>query len=351
PPAARVAFEEAVMEKILAGWESLCASSSTLRFVDINLRSTGQVMFQDNPLTGILFLAAIAWGSYAAGVPHVAIAGVLALVVANLTALWLRVDRTALHAGLFGYNGILVGLALATFLSPNALLWVYVVIGGAVSAIAMLGTANAVKPLGLSSLTFPFVLTTWLLLLATYGFSGLVGTALPTGNVVAAFHSYEASPLKLMDLVQGVLQSISQVFLKASAVAALLLVIGLAVNSPAAAAFAIAGAIVAVLTAHLFGAESELITGGLLGFSPVLTAIALGAVFYQTNWRVAIYALLGTVVTVIAQAALNVALTPFAIPALTAPFVLVTWIFLLPRQCFEPAAAGTDDAVKARATR
>ena len=181
------------------------------------------------------------------------------------------------------------------------------------------------------------MLTTWLLLLATYGFSGLAGTALPSGNVVTAFQPYEASPLKLIDLAQGVLQSISQVFLKGSGVAALLLLVGLAVNSLAAAAFALAGAILAVLTAHLFGAESELITGGLLGFSPVLTAIALGTVFYQPSLRVAVYAALGTVFTVIAQAALNVALTPFAIPALTAPFVLVTWMFLLPRQCFEPA--------------
>ena len=106
-------------------------------------------------------------------------------------------------------------------------------------------------------------------------------------------------------------------------------------NSLAAAAFALAGAIVAVLTAHLFGAESELITGGLLGFSPVLTAIALGTVFYQPSWRVAAYTALATVFTVITQSALNVALTPFAIPALTAPFVLVTWLFLLPRQRLE----------------
>jgi urea transporter len=213
----------------------------------------------------------------------------------------------------------------------------------------MLGTSNAVKPWG-SSLTFPFVITTWLLLLASYGFSGLVGAALPSGNVVTAFQPYEASPLKLVDLLQGVLQSISQVFLKANGVAALLLLVGLAVNSLAAAAYALAGAILAVLAAHLFGAESDLITGGLLGFSPVLTAIALGTVFYRPNWRVAIYAMLGTLVTVIAQAALNVALTPLAIPALTAPFVFVTWMFLLPRQCFEPASAATDDAATTRTT-
>ncbi|MBO4224150.1 urea transporter [Bradyrhizobium neotropicale] len=338
------------MEAILAKWERLSVSSGALRFLDINLRSIGQVMFQNNPLTGILFLAAIAWGSYAAGFPRVAIAGVVAVVVANLTAQWLHVDNESLYSGLYGYNAVLVGLALATFLSPNALMWVYVVLGASVSVIAMLGTANALKPWGVSSLTFPFVLTTWLLLLATYGFSGLVGTALPSGNVVTAFQPYDSSPLKLIDLFQGVLQSISQVFLKASGVAALLLLAGLAVNSLAAAAFALAGAILAVLVAHLFGAESELITGGLLGFSPVLTAIALGTVFYRPSWRVAIYAMLGTLFTVIAQAALNVALTPFAIPALTAPFVLVTWIFLLPRQCFEPAAADAGDVVKARTT-
>jgi urea transporter len=332
------------METILAKWESLCAPSSVLRFLDVNLRSTGQVMLQDNPLTGLIFLAAIAWASHAAGVPRIAVAGILALVVANLTALWLRVDAASLHSGIYGYNGILVGLALATFLSPNALMWVYVVLGAAVSVIAMLGIANTVKPLGLSSLTFPFVITTWLLLLASYGFSGLGGTALPSGGVVTAFQPYEADPLRLVDLVHGVLQSISQVFLKGNGVAALLLLIGLAVNSLPAAGFALAGAILAVLAAHLFGAESELITGGLLGFSPVLTAIALGTVFYRPSWRVATYAMLGTLVTVIAQAALNVALTPLAIPALTAPFVLVTWIFLLPRRCFEPASAGHDDA-------
>jgi urea transporter len=341
-------FEEAGMEKFLAKWGSLSASSAAVRFLDLNLRSVGQVMFQDNPLTGLFFLAAIFWGSYAAGVPQTAIAGILAVVVANLTAQWLHVDDKSLCSGLYGYNGILVGLALATFLSPNALMWIYVVLGASVSVIATLGTANAVKPWGVSSLTFPFVLTTWLLLLATYGFSGLAGTALPSGNVVTAFQPYEASPLKLIDLLQGMLQSISQVFLKASGVAAFLLLVGLAVNSWAAAAFALAGSILSVLAAHLFGAESELITGGLLGFSPVLTAIALGAVFYRPSWRVAIYAMLGTLLTVIAQAALNVALTPLAIPALTAPFVLVTWIFLLPRQCFEPASAVADDAATAR---
>jgi urea transporter len=335
---------EATMETLLISWERLCASSGFLRFVDINLRGIGQVMFQNNPLTGALFLVAISWGSYADGAPHVALAGLLAVVLATLTAQWLCVDKEPLYSGLYGYNGILVGLALATFLAPNALMWAYVVLGAIVSVVVMLGTANVTKTWG-GALTFPFVLTTWLLLLATYGFSGLAGASLPVGRVVTAFQPYVGSPLNLSNLAQGILLSISQVFLKGNGVAALILVAGLAVNSLAAAAFALAGAIPAVLTAHLFGAESDLITGGLLGFSPILTAIAIGTVFYQPSWRVAVYAAVATVFTVVAQAALNVALTPFAIPALTAPFVLVTWIFLLPRQCLEPAIAD-DSAAK-----
>jgi len=64
----------------------------------------------------------------------------------------------------------------------------------------------------------------------------------------------------------------------------------------------------------------------------VLTAVALGTVFYRPGWRVAAYAALGTVFTVVAQAAMNVAFAPLGIPALTAPFVLCAWLFLLPQQ-------------------
>jgi urea transporter len=326
------------MKSILSAWESLCASSGVLRFVDVNLRGIGQVMFQDNPLSGALFLAAIAWGSYAAGVPQVLFGGVVAVVAATLTAQWLHVDKAALRAGLYGFNGFLVGLALATFVAPGPLLWACAILGAAVSVVAMSATVNVTRTWGMPALTFPFVLVTWLLLLATYGFAGLAGSALPAAGVVAPFESVAASRLDVGLFVQATLLSISQVFLKGSAVAALLFLAGLAVNSRAAAVAALGGAILAVVTAHLLGAESDLITGGLLGFSPVLTAVALGTVFNRPGLRVAAYAALGTVFTVVAQAAFNVALTPLAIPALTAPFVLVTWMFLLPRQVFEAEA-------------
>ena len=326
------------MNQLLSAWETACASSGALRFIDINLRGIGQVMFQDNPLSGALFLAAIAWGSFAAGVPQVLFGGLLGIVTATSTAQWLRVESASLRAGLYGFNGVLVGLALATFIAPGPLLWAYVVLGAAVSVVAMEATANVCKSWSMPALTFPFVLVTWLLLLGTYGFGGLAGTALPSAGVVAPFTSVASTRLDTGQFVQATLHSISQVFLKGSAIAALLFLAGLAVNSVAAAVAAVCGAIVAVITAHALGAESDLVTGGLLGFSPVLTAVALATVFHQPGLRVAAYAALGTVFTVVAQAAFNVALTPLAIPALTGPFVLVTWMFLLPRLALDKVA-------------
>ncbi len=320
-------------------WKNRCRTSPLLWFTDVCLRGISQVMLQNNPLTGALFLAAIVWASYAAGAPRLAIAALVAVIVATLTAQWLRVDQDELEAGLYGYNATLVGLTLATFLAPGLLLWFYVVFGAVVSVIATLATFSILKPWGLPALTFPFVLVAWLMLLATYGFAGLSGTALPSGSVVGTYQPYAGASLDVVGFGIGVLKSISQVFLKADGIAALLLLAGLAVSSLAAAAFAVGGATLAVATAHLLGAESDLITGGLLGFSPVLTAITLGTVFYRPSPRVAVYAALGTVFTVVAQAAMNVALTPLAIPALTAPFVLVSWMFLLPRQCLDEVAS------------
>ena len=126
------------MNAMLAGWETRCASSAALRFVDVNLRGVGQVVFQNHPLSGLLFLVAIGWGSYAGGAPAVAIGGIVALLAATLTAYWLRVEPADLHAGLYGFNGYLMGLALPTFLAPSPLLWVYVALGGAVSVVAEL---------------------------------------------------------------------------------------------------------------------------------------------------------------------------------------------------------------------
>ena len=63
----------------VSDWNGLAERSVAVRFVDLNLRGAGQVIFQDSPLAGLLFLFAVVWGGAATGNPAVAIGAVLGL--------------------------------------------------------------------------------------------------------------------------------------------------------------------------------------------------------------------------------------------------------------------------------
>lgn len=325
------------MPQMSDAWKAMTDRNVLLRFIDTNLRGAGQVIFQNNPLTGVFFLAAIIWGAVVAGRTDIAAGAIVALLVATTTAIWLDVDEDSLRQGLFGFNGVLVGAAVPTFLANEPAMWVILLVGAAVSTVVTLAVANVMKTWGSPTLTFPFVLTTWFLVLAAYSFGHLpIASMGPPRLPQPASVAANEAQLALWPLVGAWLKGPAQVFLINNTVAGVLVIIGLLVSSAWAALFAVAGSALAVALALGLGASPANISEGLYGFSPVLTAVGLGCVFYKPSWRVALFALLGTVFTVIVQGAMDAALAPIGIPTLTAPFVFVTWLFLLPKAKLQP---------------
>ncbi|XP_059750565.1 urea transporter 2 isoform X3 [Balaenoptera ricei] len=98
--------------------EGLKDKSPVFQFLDWVLRGTSQVMFVNNPLSGIL----IVLGLFVQN-PWWAISGCLGTVVSTLTALSLSQDKSAIAAGLHGYNGVLVGLLMAVFSDKGDYYW------------------------------------------------------------------------------------------------------------------------------------------------------------------------------------------------------------------------------------
>lgn len=326
------------MDEIAARWDAAADDNEVVRFIDMNLRGAGQVMFQNNPLTGLLFIIGIAWGAIDADMVEVAIGSVVALVVATVTAMLLNVDPHSLRIGLYGFNGILVGAAVPTFLDVDgALIWAVIVVGAAVSTVVMLAIANVFATWGVPALTFPFVLTTWFLMLGSYAFEKVDIASLSTPALPAATTATAADIEVTAELVvETIFRNLAQVFLINNVATGVIFVIALAVSSRWSASFALLGSAVALGTALAMGATATDITAGLFGFSAVLTAIALGSVFYSPGWRVLAYAVLGVVFTVIVQGAMDTFLSPVGIPTFTAPFVFVTWLFLLPHEELVP---------------
>ncbi|OWK01614.1 SLC14A2, partial [Cervus elaphus hippelaphus] len=92
--------------------------SPVFQFLDWVLRGTSQVMFVNNPLSGILIVLGLFIQN-----PWWAISGCLGTVVSTLTALILSQDKSAIAAGLHGYNGVLVGLLMAVFSDKGDYFW------------------------------------------------------------------------------------------------------------------------------------------------------------------------------------------------------------------------------------
>ena len=317
-------------------WTQLANGNGLIEFIDVTLRGCAQVMFQNNPLTGLLFFAAIFVGAYAEGIPVVAWGCVLGTAVATLAGLNLK-DRTSWKAGLYGYNGCLVGAALPTFLDVTPVLWLCIILGSVVSVIVMLCIADILKTWKVAALTAPFVLVTWTILLASYAFGGLTNTALPVPNLPHDLVAHNSNLFDGIHLIDGLFNGISEVFLISTLIGSVLFIAGLAVSSVWAAVFAVCGSLLAVLTATVLQAEHASINNGLYAFSAVLTAIALGSTFNTPSWRVLIYTLIGVIFTVFVQGALNTLLAPVGIPTLTMPFVLASWLFLVPNKDVMPA--------------
>lgn len=322
-------------------WGDCASKNAILGYFDANLRGASQVFFQNNALTGLIIILGIFWGAHAARNLSVALGAVAGLFVSTSMAIVLNVDRASLQQGLFGFNGILVGVAVPTFLANHPMMWAYLTLGAAVSTVITLAVASVVETWGIPGSTAPFVFTTWLLLLGAYSFANLpaAGAGQPPAPLVAGAGS---AMLWVRDLLSILGKNVSQVYLIGNAVTGILFVVAIAISSVRGAAFAVIGSIVSLGVALMLGAKAAPLAEGLYGFSAVLTAMAVGVVFQQPSFRTTLCAILATIFTVVVQTALDKALSPIGIPPLTFPFVLTMWIFLLP-QGRMAKAAGSDN--------
>lgn len=297
-------------------------------FVDSVLRGIGQVMLQNNSYAGLLFLAGVFFNSTLFGVGVV-----VGAVASTATAGLLAVDKSQMRAGLFGFNGALVAVGLLYFLHLGPLTWACVIFAAACSTVLMAAMLNLMSVWKMPVLTAPFVFTTLCVFLATARFGRLQSTdllpsaGLPHGVTVEGVVTGST-------VVEGLFSGVAQVFFQASPITGGLFLVGLAISSRTAGAAALAGSLIGLLTAWGMGAAEPAIRSGAFGFNSVLTAIALASVFFRPSVASLAYAALATVATTMVFAAVSAALEPVGMPAMTLPFVLVVWVFVLAAPLF-----------------
>lgn len=308
------------------------ASHVVKEFPRTCLRGIGQVMFQDNMWTGLLFTIGIFWGAYAEGFPAVAWGLVVGALVSTLTGYILQLPDKNGAQGLWGFNGCLVGCAFPTFLGNTVWMWIALVICSAMTIWVQSGLDNVFGKWKLSAFTFPFVLSTWFFLLASRYFNGIPPEYMGSPELPGDVHN--VLNFGFGDLVVYWLKGIAQVFLINNWVTGIFFLAALAISSLRAAIWAAIASALALLTVIVWQGPGADIAEGLYGFSAVLTGIALGATFCNNTWKSWIWALIGIFITVFIQAAMNAFFAPMGLPTLTGPFCVATWLFLLPAYDF-----------------
>ena len=339
-----------------AVWHDQFRDHPTLGFIDWVFRGIGQVVFQNNPVSGAVILAGIFYNSWIYGT--VCIFGAM---ISTATALLFKADRGMIKDGLFGFNGALIAVALVAYTSPNFTtgnvpnlhLWIYIVLCAAFTSVIAPAFGALLGPHKVPGLTMPFVLATWFFLGALLQFSTIdVSNALkPTSPSNFTGPAPEYTWITWFD---GITMGIAEIFFQDNWTTGVIILIGIAINTRIGAMMALMGATLAVAAAVFYGAHDEAIRDGLFGYNAALTAMALGGMFYVLNLPAFAYTVIGALVTARVWASLGVFLEPAGMPVLTSAFVFVTWLMLLAKVGFTslipvaPADATTPEENLAR---
>lgn len=266
------------------------------------LRGLGQVMFQRNALTGLLFLVGLAIAS-----PWLAVGAGAGSVIGTVVASLLRFNAGDIDDGIYGFNSALVGAAAVALLPATAITWG---LAGAGAAIAAPVTWLLRRQLHFPTYTAGFVLVAWGMLLA----AGLVGDrpvqAAPTAVVKAGWEGF----------AEEVAAGLGEVMFSSKAVSGLCFLAGIAISSWPQAVVAAMGAALGTLGAMYHGDPAGSVALGMYGYNSALAALAA-------------YLARPSLVPAALAAFASVPLVEFfpstlGVPPLTAPFIMAAWIVL-----------------------
>lgn len=258
-----------------------------------------QIMLQPSVLVGAAFIVGALVNSW-----PLALFGLAGCIAGIFMAMLCRFPLGERFDGLYGFNGGLVGLGLGYFFGITWQVLLLVVIGGMVSSLVMYWMLRR----GLRPLTFPFVLTAWIIIIFLSLTSWL--EPLPAESVGA----------ERIDLFKAISRGYGQVLFQESVITGLIFIAAIAVRDWIEGLYATLGTGFGLLCGYLSGLPVDDINLGLFGYNGVLC----GILFAGKSMRDLVSALAAIALSVVVVRSFHVV----GAYALTFPFVLSSWVVL-----------------------
>jgi urea transporter/murein DD-endopeptidase MepM/ murein hydrolase activator NlpD len=295
------------------------------------LRSYAQVMFSDNLWFGSILLGItfIDW--------YVGLAGLVSVLVALFSCYLLGLHDAKIQEGHYGFNALLVGIGLGIYFEPGLLLLMIIVVSGVLTAFVSVSFEGILGKYGLPYLSLPFIITFWMLMLASRGFVAIGlnprGIYVLNELYVLGGHTlvkwYQAwNELPLLSSVRTYFLSLSAIFFQHHMLAGMLVSIGLLIFSRIAFVLSWLGFYVAYGFYLLLGIPFTETTFSYIGFNYILTAVALGGFLIIPNRQSFLAVMMMVPIVVILTVALQEIMAYLQLPVHAFPFNVATLTFL-----------------------
>lgn len=281
----------------LAKWKTLLRNRDRpyfryLYFLDVILKGYGQVLVCLNPLTGLLLAVAIFYLSGTIG-----LLTLLGVVSSTLTAFALRAKYHHVNAGVYGFNGVILGIAWLWFFKLNVLSGVLFVLAACLSSVLMkLGMyVSSRTRTNLPVLSVPCVVLIWLAL-------ALARRFIPSGDL-AGPDSITFQHIIVLSLI----------------------FLGILAHSRISAMFSLTAFLTAAVMVYLLGGVGEFKDFDLYLYNAVPLGLALGGTFLALNRKVFLFTVFGVIVVVWL---VFMGMRYFPLPVFIAPFNFTAILFI-----------------------
>lgn len=167
---------EAALPSATAGSSSVTVGNLLESF----FTNVSEIFLIDKWWAGLIMLIGLALASSVVGM-----AAAAGSVIGTLTAWLLGAPAELIAEGIYGYNAVLVMIALgATFLARTPINIAYAVVAAIFSTALTASLANFFAPFGGHTLTWPFNLTTWAFLAAVPAFAAVTTPKPPEEDAI-----------------------------------------------------------------------------------------------------------------------------------------------------------------------
>lgn len=293
--------------------------------------SYSQVFFSNKKAFGVILILA-SFLNIQAG-----LSGLIAVAVTNLAAYLIGLNKKTIEIGSYAFNSLLTGLGLGLFYDFNIAFLFVLIFASLLTFFFTVLLKGWLGKYSLPYLSFPFLMGTWLVSLASRQFKGLeMSTSgvfkyneifLTGGEQLLQAHIWFTN-LPIPESLLIYFQSLGAIFFQYTVYAGIVIAIGLLIASRISFFLSLFGFYAAFYYYQIIGADIGELNYGYIGFNYILTAIAIGGFFVIPSIYSYLWVILLTPVLSLFVTGSGAVLQIFQLSAYSLPFNMVVILFL-----------------------